>query len=117
MIIPKTLTEGNSVIGWLAVRIARSLATEEALDLLVNFGFTYDKKVITQNSDAVAEVAVALVRQKGEEVVDYLVKFLEKSDISRQRLVCAHALEKIASFPEFRDWLLPHVEVVNFAGF
>lgn len=92
-----------------AVHMARSTASREAFDALVNFGFTYNQKVITQNSGAVAEVAVALARQGSLEVIDYLVELVERSDISRQRLVCAYALEILASFPEFSEWLLPHI--------
>jgi len=92
-----------------AVRMARSTASREAFEALVNFGFTYNQKVITQSSGAVAEVGVALVQRGDQEVIDYLIELLEKSNIPRQRLVCAYALENIAAFPEFGEQLLPHI--------
>jgi len=102
-------SDGREFYRMAAVRMARSTASRKAFEALVNFGFTYNQKVITQSSGAVAEVAVALARQGSHEVIDYLVELIERSDISRQRLVCAYALEILASTTEFGEWLLPHV--------
>jgi hypothetical protein len=102
-------SDGREFFRMAAVRIACSTASREGFEALVNFGFTYNQKVILQSSDAVAEVAVALMRQGNQEVIDFLVELIERSDISRQRIVCAHALEILASFPEFSKRLLEQV--------
>ena len=105
-------SDGREFYRLAAVRMARSAATWESFKALVNFGFTYKQQVILQNSDAVAEVAVNLARQEGQEVIDYLVRLLESSNIPRQRLVCAYALQTITAVQEFQYWLLPHIDLM-----
>ena len=94
-----------------AVRMARSTATEAALEHLLSFGFTYRGQVITESSDAVAEVALHLVRHGNIAALGRLSRMLIQSPSSRQRYVCANALEVIASFPEHRSVVLPYAEV------
>jgi len=93
-----------------AVQMARSTTTETALEHLLNFGFTYNGQVLTQSSDAVAEVALSLIRQGNTTVVDHIARMLIRSGSSHQRLVCVSALETIASFPEYQHFLLPYTE-------
>ncbi|CAG0941888.1 hypothetical protein BROC_01635 [Candidatus Brocadiaceae bacterium] len=93
-----------------AVRMARSTATEEAFEYLLNFGFTYKGLVITQSSDAVSEVALNLVRQGNTSIVDRLVGIVAENSNSRQRMVSAHGLEVIASLQELHKSLLTYTE-------
>ena len=93
-----------------AVRIARSAATQDAFEHLLNFGFTYKGMVLTQSSDAVAEVALALMQQGHMGVTDRLVRVMLESQSNGQRLVSAHALESIAARSEYRSYLVPHTQ-------
>lgn len=93
-----------------AVRIVRSTSTKAALETLLDFGFTYKGMIITASTDAVAEVAVTLIRQGNPTVVAHLVELFVNSSSYGQRLACISALEVIASFPENHQWLLPQIE-------
>ena len=108
-------TDGREVARRMgAVRIARSTATRNALEILLDFGFTYKGKVILQSTDAIAEVSLYLVRQGDTTIVPLLIKMAKNSTRDHQRLAAVDALEVIASrFPKqlmhYIDELVPLV--------
>lgn len=95
-----------------AVRVAESTATEEALEHLLNFGFTYKSRVITGSSDAVADVALSLIQQGNTAVIKRIASTMLESSSSRQQLVCANTLEVIATFSEYQKYLLPYTDAL-----
>ena len=81
-----------------AVQMARSAATAEAFDALLNFGYTHQKQVMMQSIEALAEVAVHLAGKGDISAIDKLVERTVNSREGHQRLAAAAALEEIAAF-------------------
>jgi hypothetical protein len=91
-----------------AVRMARSAATREAFDALLNFGFTLQGKALMQSVYALTEVALYLIGQGDTSIVDELVEAVLYRAEEHQRVAAVHALQYIAtSFPPL---LLRHAE-------
>lgn len=81
-----------------ATQVARSAATFEAFESLLNFGFTHDGRPLTNSTNALGAVAVHLVQQnEGVRVVQTLVDaIVNKSKPEYQRIAAAQTLAQIA---------------------
>ncbi len=91
-----------------AVRMARSSASREAFDALLNFGFTLQGKADMQSVYALTEVALYLIGQGDTSIVDELVEAVVHRVEEHQRVAAAYALQHIAS--SFSPLLLRHAE-------
>lgn len=79
-----------------ATQLLRSSATPSAFESLMNFGFTHEGQVMLQSTNALAEVALFMVRDENNSVVKELVDTLLHGSEYRHRLIAANALEEIA---------------------
>lgn len=93
-----------------AVRLARSSASLDAFEALLNFGYTRKGQVLQQSSEAVVGVSISLLLQGHVKIIDQLAQLAITSDVARQRLVSINALEVIATFPEYQPLLMPYRE-------
>ena len=91
-----------------AVRLARSLASMNAFDALLNFGYTRKGKVLRESAVAIADVAISLLREGKMEVINIVVRLAIESDRERQRMAAVHALDVISTFPEYHPALNPY---------
>jgi hypothetical protein len=80
-----------------ATRMARSSASREAFEALLDFGFTSDGKAMMPSVLALAEVAAFLVRGGDTWVVEELVDAAMDREAAHQRVAAAYAIEHIAS--------------------
>ena len=91
-----------------AFRMARSSASREAFDALLNFGFTHQGKAMMQSVYALTEVAFHLISNGDTSVVDELVEAAVDSAQEHQRAAAAYALDHIAF--RFPSLLLKHAD-------
>jgi hypothetical protein len=91
-----------------AVQLARSLASKEAFETLLNFGYTRKGQVLQQSVDAVVQVALALLAENQTNIIERLVELATKSDLKRQSLIAINVLEVITRFPEYDGLLLQY---------
>ncbi|MDQ5864459.1 MAG: hypothetical protein M3390_01865 [Chloroflexota bacterium] len=89
-------TNADLVIRMAAIEIARSTATEEAFDVLLNFGLTYRGDVLLDSIDALSDVAAALYKAGDPTVITKLLDTLSPSNETRHRIVAASAFEELA---------------------
>ena len=80
-----------------AVRMARSSASQEAFDALLNFGLTSQGSAIMQSVYALTEVALHLIGKGKTSIVDELVEVVVNGSQKHQRVAAAYALELIAA--------------------
>lgn len=79
-----------------AVQMARSAATSEAFEALLNFGFTYQGIIMKRTTDALAEAAIHRVREEDTSIVPALMDVVLNGSEKHQRVAAAFALEKVA---------------------
>ena len=93
-----------------AVRVARSTASREAFDALMNFGFTYEGTTLRQIVVALSEVALHLVSQGDDSVANELVEAIisRTQNVKHQREAAAFALVYIAE--NYPHLLLKHAD-------
>jgi hypothetical protein len=91
-----------------AFRMARSSASREAFDALLNFGFTHQGKAMMQSVYALTEVALHLIGNGDTSVVDELVEAAVDRAQEHQRAAAAYALDHIAF--RFPSLLLKHAD-------
>jgi hypothetical protein len=84
-----------------ATRMARSSASCEAFEALVDFGLNAEGKAMMQSVYALTEVALSLIREGETQVIDKLVETVVHQRKGYQRSAAAYAIERIAdSFPQ-----------------
>jgi hypothetical protein len=91
-----------------ATRMARSSASRGAFAALLDFGLTSEGKCMVQSSDALAEVALHLIREGEVSVLDELVDTAIDCKQAHQRVAAAYTLDRLAS--RFSELLLKHAE-------
>ena len=80
-----------------AVHMAKSSASNEAFQILLDFGLTFEGKVLRQSSIALAEVAVALARNDNKDIEKSLVNAVIERKEAHQSEAAAFALEHVVS--------------------
>lgn len=80
-----------------AIEIAQSTASWEAFEALLNFGLTHQGRVLLTSTEALAEVAVTLVRAGNTFIIDKLVETAATGREARHRLAASSALTSVAS--------------------
>lgn len=78
-----------------AVRLARSAATKEAFETLLNFGFTLKEQVLRQSSEALIEVAEFLAANGDKEVESKLIEVILNREHIHQSEAAAFALQYV----------------------
>lgn len=107
---PYDLVEDDANVGiapLAAVRLVASLASQEALELLLRCGVTNDGHALRTAVEALSQVATSLARDGDKSVADLLVTTLQYSQLRHQRTSAAEALHQLA-----KAKLLP-LEVVS----
>ena len=95
--------------GFAAVRVARSAATQESFDALLDFGYTHKGQVILQSTEAIAEVALYLSQQDSTAIVTKLLAGLQSNVSRRKRLASADALRVLANHQNVSALIKRHV--------
>ncbi|MEM7118066.1 MAG: HEAT repeat domain-containing protein [Chloroflexota bacterium] len=80
------------------IRLARSAATENSFDALLDFGYTYQGEVLRDSTEALAEVATYLVRKGYLEIISKLIETVLAPKHTHQSVAAAIALERVVSF-------------------
>jgi hypothetical protein len=80
-----------------AIEIAQSTASWEAFEALLSFGLTHQGRVLLTSTEALAEVALTLVRAGNTFVIDKLVETAATGREARHRLAASSALKSLAS--------------------
>jgi hypothetical protein len=80
-----------------AVRMARSAATRQAFDALLDFGITFEGATLREPIEALASVSLALTRKRRPGIVETLLETIEHGEDERHRTAAAEALSWIAS--------------------
>lgn len=79
-----------------AYELVRSVATTDALQTLLNFGLTVDGNVLLSLIDALADVAVVLIREGNHSITEQLVLAAEDGSVPRRRAAASACLERLA---------------------
>lgn len=80
-----------------AIAIARTAASKEALDALLDFGLTYEGNVLLSSVDALAEVSFELIKHGEDGIVESLIQAIACEKREKQRNVAAGALVPLAA--------------------
>jgi hypothetical protein len=91
-----------------AVQLIKSLASEEAFAVLLNFGYTRDGNIMQSSVDAVADVAIALLRNGNYSVIKTLFNAALQMDLRRKRIAAAFALSTISEIDEYVSKLVEY---------
>ncbi len=92
-----------------ASSIARSSASYQAFKALLNFGYTYEGKVLLNISEALAEVAVYLCNSGNEHIIPNLLDRISRQNEPRHREASCRAIARLGSsglFPASHAHLL-----------
>jgi hypothetical protein len=89
---PARTAPGEMILRLAATRVARSAATREAFEALRSFGLSYQGKALQESVDALAEVAIHLVREGDTSVIDALLETATSALEERHRTAAAGAL-------------------------
>lgn len=108
---PPGKTHGREIARRMAAtRMARSSASREAFEALLDFGLHSEGKAMMQSVYALTEVALHLIRDGDTKVVDRLVDTVVHPAQEHQRSAAAYAIERVAD--AFPSLLLANVDRV-----
>ncbi len=88
-----------------AIRMARSAASREAFCALLGFGLTVDGQVLEQSVEALADVALHLIRQGDVSVTEELLGAIANGR-EHTRIAASYAFQQVAAF--FPSLVLDH---------
>ena len=86
-----------------AVQLVKSNASEEALSMLLNFGYTHNGNIMQSSVDAVSDVAITLLRNGNYSVIKTLFNAVSQTELKRKRISAAYALSEISEIDEYRN--------------
>lgn len=97
-----------------AIEMARSAASRQAFEALLNFGLTHDGKPLKRSVDALAEVAEVLAAAGDTSVVDSLLQVAAHDLHPHHRTAAVGALEFIAARGLLSDARFPELAAMAF---
>lgn len=80
-----------------AIEMARSAASRQAFEALLNFGLTHDRKPLQRSVDALAEVAMLLANSGDTSITDSLMKVAVDGKEPHHRVAALGALNRMAA--------------------
>lgn len=98
---------GEFIVRMSAIQLARSAASIDAFNMLLNFGFTFNNgQVLQASADALSETSLWLVNNGDNDIINILVNTIINGNTIKQRQLVAETIAVLAERGKIPDKFL-----------